>query len=42
MANWLADTDAADGLGALFSPPVPLAVEQVAVAEEGWVFGVMP
>jgi ABC-type multidrug transport system fused ATPase/permease subunit len=27
-ANWLADTDAADGLGSLFSPPVPPAVEQ--------------
>jgi precorrin-8X/cobalt-precorrin-8 methylmutase len=41
-ANWLADTDAADGLGAMFSPLLPRAVEQVAVAEEGWVFGVMP
>jgi hypothetical protein len=40
--NWLADTDAADGLGALFSPPVPPDVEQVAVAEEGWVLGVAP
>jgi hypothetical protein len=42
MAKWLADTDAGDGLGALFSPPLPPAVEQNAVAEEGWVFGVMP
>jgi precorrin-8X/cobalt-precorrin-8 methylmutase len=41
-ANWLADTDAAGGLGALFSPPLPRAVERIAVAEEGWVFGVMP
>ncbi len=41
-ANWLADTDAAGGLGALFSPQVPPSVEQTAVAEEGWVLGVMP
>lgn len=41
-ANWLADTAAVDGLGALFSPRLPPAVERVAVAEEGWVFGVMP
>ena len=41
-ANWLADTDAAEGLGALFSPPLPPAVARVAVGEEGWVFGVMP
>ena len=40
-ANWLADTDAADGLGALFSPSVSRTVEQVAVAEEGWVLGVV-
>jgi precorrin-8X/cobalt-precorrin-8 methylmutase len=40
-ANWLADTDATDGLGALFSPPLPQALELVAVAEEGWVLGVM-
>lgn len=40
-ANWLADTDAADGLGALFSPSSSRAVEQVAVAEEGWVLGVV-
>jgi precorrin-8X/cobalt-precorrin-8 methylmutase len=41
-ANWLADTDAADGLGALFTPSLPRAVERVAVAEEGWVLGVVP
>jgi hypothetical protein len=41
-ANWLAEADAADGLGALFSPSLPGVVEQVAVAEEGWVLGVMP
>lgn len=41
-AKWMADTAAAGGLGALFAPPLPAAVEQVAVAEEGWVFGVMP
>jgi hypothetical protein len=40
-ASWLADTDAADGLGVLFSPSLPPAVELVAVAEEGWVLGVM-
>lgn len=42
VANWLADTDAAEGLGALFAPPLPSAVERVAIGEEGWVLGVMP
>lgn len=41
-ANWLADTDAADGLDALFSPALPSVVERTAVAEEGWVLGVVP
>jgi molybdopterin molybdotransferase len=41
-ATWLADTDAADDLAALFSPALPSAVERVAVAEEGWVLGAVP
>ena len=40
-AKWLADTDGGEGLGALFSPSVSWAVERVAVAEEGWVLGVV-
>lgn len=41
-ANWLADTHAADGLDALFSPALPSVIERAAVAEEGWVLGVVP
>lgn len=42
VANWLSDTDAAEGLGALFAPPLPPAIERVVIGEEGWVLGVMP
>jgi len=41
-ARWLADTDTAGGLDALFSPALPPDVTSAAIAEEGWVFGVVP
>ena len=41
-AAWLAEVDASDGLGALFSPALADAVDAVVVAEEGWVLGVVP
>ena len=40
-ARWLDDTDAADGLEALFSPEMALEMSAAAVAEEGWVLGVV-
>jgi precorrin-8X/cobalt-precorrin-8 methylmutase len=41
-ARWLAATDAADGLDELFSPTMPAEHAAAAVAEEGWVLGVVP
>ena len=41
-ALWLADTDTAGGLDALFSPALPPEVTSAAIAEEGWVLGVVP
>jgi len=41
-ARWLADTDTAGGLDALFSPALPPEVTSAAIAEEGWVLGVVP
>lgn len=41
-ARWLADTDAAGGLDALFSPALPPEVSAAASGEEGWVLGVIP
>jgi hypothetical protein len=40
--RWLTETDQSGGLDALFSPALDPAVVAAAVAEEGWVFGVMP
>jgi hypothetical protein len=40
--RWLAATDESGGLGALFSPALPPTVAAAAVAEEGWVLGVVP
>jgi molybdopterin molybdotransferase len=42
VARWLAETDARSRLDALFSPALPSAVSAAAVAEEGWVLGVVP
>lgn len=39
--RWLDDTDAADGLEALFSLEMALEMSAAAVAEEGWVLGVV-
>lgn len=41
-ARWMAATDAAGGLAALFSLEMSLEVSAAAVAEEGWVLGVVP
>ncbi len=41
-ARWLADCDASGGLDQLFSLRLPPEVEDPAVAEEGWVLGVVP
>ncbi len=41
-ARWMAATDAGDGLEALFSLAMPHEVSAAAVAEEGWVLGVVP
>ncbi len=41
-ARWLADADAGGALGAMFSPALSPDVSEVAVAEEGWVLGVIP
>jgi hypothetical protein len=40
--RWLAETDESGGLDALFSPTLPPMVSATAVAEEGWVLGVVP
>lgn len=41
-ARWLADADAAGDFETLFSPTLSPEVSAVAVAEEGWVLGVVP
>jgi len=41
-ARWLADTEAAGELDALFSPALLSEVSAAAIAEEGWVLGVVP
>ena len=41
-AGWLAEIDRSGGLDALFSPVLPPEVSAAAVAEEGWVLGVIP
>lgn len=41
-ARWLADSDAAGGLDAMFSPALSPEVLEAAIAEEGWVLGVSP
>ncbi len=41
-ARWMAATDAAAGLEALFALEMSLEVSAAAVAEEGWVLGVVP
>ncbi len=41
-ARWLADADTAGGLDAMFSPALSPDVSEAAVAEEGWVLGVIP
>jgi hypothetical protein len=40
--RWLAETDESGELDALFSPTLPPMVSATAVAEEGWVLGVVP
>jgi precorrin-8X/cobalt-precorrin-8 methylmutase len=40
-ARWLAEADSSGDLAAWFSPPMPAGVARAAVAEEGWVLGVM-
>jgi precorrin-8X/cobalt-precorrin-8 methylmutase len=40
-ARWLAEADSSDSLAAWFSPSPPSDVAHAAVAEEGWVLGVM-
>ncbi len=40
-ARWMADTDATEGLAALFSPAMSPEVSAAAIAEEGWVLGVV-
>ena len=41
-ARWFADTEAAGELDALFSPALLSDVSAAAIAEEGWVLGVVP
>ncbi len=41
-ARWLADADAAGELDARFSPALSPEVAATAIAEEGWVLGVVP
>ena len=41
-ARWFADTEAAGELDALFSPALLSEVSAAAIAEEGWVLGVVP
>jgi precorrin-8X/cobalt-precorrin-8 methylmutase len=41
-ARWLAASDSAGTLRALFSPPLSSGAAASAVTEEGWVLGVMP
>ena len=41
-ALWLAETDDSGGLDALFAPVLGPTVSAAAVAEEGWVLGVVP
>ena len=41
-ARWFADTEAAGELDALFSPSLLSEVSAAAIAEEGWVLGVVP
>jgi len=41
-ARWLADADTAGRLDALFSPALSPEVTSAAIAEEGWVLGVVP
>jgi len=41
-ARWLADADTAGALDALFSPALSPEVTSAAIAEEGWVLGVVP
>jgi len=41
-ARWLADADMAGGLDALLSPALSPEVTAAAIAEEGWVLGVVP
>lgn len=42
MARWLAEAGREGRLGPLFAPPLAAGVAEVAVAEEGWVLGVVP
>lgn len=41
-ARWLADADTAGALDELFSPALSPEVTSAAIAEEGWVLGVVP
>ena len=40
-ARWLAEADLSGDLAAWFSPSLPADVARIAVAEEGWILGVM-